>query len=50
VCEYCGTNQEVGSTAGWIVTCCKSCSLEREFKEWQQHRGVEDESNNSEDA
>lgn len=24
-CEYCGTNQNVGRTQGWISVCCKEC-------------------------
>jgi hypothetical protein len=25
ICEYCGTNQNVGKTQGWISVCCKDC-------------------------
>jgi hypothetical protein len=24
-CEFCGTNQNVGRTQGWISVCCKEC-------------------------
>jgi hypothetical protein len=25
-CEFCGTNQNIGRTQGWVKTCCESCA------------------------
>jgi len=25
ICEFCGTTENVGTTEGWIYTCCESC-------------------------
>ncbi len=33
-CEFCGTNQNLGRTQGWIKTCCEECS-----KEYLKNRG-----------
>ncbi len=31
ICEYCGSNKNIGYTKGWITTCCKEC-FEKEYK------------------
>ncbi len=30
-CQDCGTNQEIGYTSGWVITCCIKCA--KEYKE-----------------
>jgi hypothetical protein len=29
VCELCGTTENVGTTSGWITTCCEKCFNEK---------------------
>lgn len=36
-CEYCGSNQNIMRSQGWIITACESCTKTREFlitKKW----------------
>jgi hypothetical protein len=39
-CEYCGTEENVGCTKGWMITCCEECyksQPECQTKEWVKH-------------
>ena len=37
-CEYCGSNQNILKSSGWIVTACKQCTEKNDFlktKQWK---------------
>lgn len=36
ICEYCGTNENLGRTQeGYIATCCRKCAFDNDLKEWK---------------
>jgi hypothetical protein len=44
ICEFCGSDEDVGQTAdGWIITCCKKCAKtlakkEKRDKKWYSRK------------
>lgn len=36
ICCFCGTNQNIGSTKGWITYCCEKCAKERDMAGWSK--------------
>lgn len=42
-CELCGSEENIGQTLGWIITCCKTCAeniaKKRKYKiEWRNRK------------
>lgn len=37
ICERCGSNQNIGSTKGWITTLCEKCAIETKSSSWIKH-------------
>lgn len=38
-CEYCGSNQNILKSTGWITTACKQCTEQNDFlknKQWRE--------------
>jgi hypothetical protein len=36
ICQYCGTNQNIGMTRGWITFCCEDCAKKNNLKGWEK--------------